>query len=90
MRLRFLRRRGPEPLVCQGFVELVTDYFEDALPARDKQRFEAHLAECPLCTEYVHQIRVTIQTLGQLPPEPPDAHTREHLLAAFRELRGQA
>ena len=88
MRLTFLRRRNADPLVCQEFVELVTDYLEGTLPASDRKRFEAHIALCDGCTAYLEQMRITIRTLGALPPEPVDAHTREHLLAAFRELRG--
>jgi anti-sigma factor RsiW len=75
-------------LVCQEFVELVTDYFEGALSWRQRRRFERHLAACDGCSAYLQQIRATVRTLGDLPPEPPDPDTRERLLAAFRELRG--
>ena len=78
----------PDPLACQEFVELVTDYFEDALPRRERRRFEKHLGACAGCNNYLQQMRVTIRSLGELPPEPPDDETREKLLAAFRELRG--
>ena len=82
-----LRRR--DPLVCQEFVELVTDYLEGALPPRDRARFESHLAGCAGCTAYFESLRLTIATLGELPPEPPpDPATRETLLRAFRDLRG--
>ena len=77
-----------DPLACQEFVELVTDYFEDALPRRDRRRFEKHLGACDGCSNYLQQMRVTVRSLGELPPEPPDEETRERLLAAFRELRG--
>jgi anti-sigma factor RsiW len=75
-------------LVCQEFVELVTDYLEDALPRRERKRMEAHLRDCDGCTAYLQQVRVMVRSLGALPPEPTDPHTRETLLAAFRELRG--
>ena len=32
---------------CKELVELVTDYFEGALPADDPAHFDAHLALCP-------------------------------------------
>ncbi len=76
------------PLVCQEFVELVTDYLEGALSRRDRRRLEKHLAACDGCTAYLESVRVTVRTLGELPAEPADPHVREHLLAAFRELRG--
>ena len=81
--------QGPDPLACQDFVELVTDYLEDALPARDRARFEAHLAHCEGCTAYFESLRLTVATLRDSPPDPPaDPHTREALLRAFRDLRG--
>ena len=79
--------RTPD-LACQEFVELVTDYLEGALPRREQRRMDKHLRLCDGCAAYLEQMRVTIETLGELPPEPVDPHTRETLLAAFRELRG--
>ena len=75
-------------LACQDFVELVTDYLEGALPRRERKRMDAHLRDCDGCTAYLQQMRVTVQTLGRLPDEPADPHTRETLLRAFRDLRG--
>lgn len=87
--MKLLRRhRHDDPLACREFVELVTDYLEGAMPANDVRRFEAHLGECGGCEAYLDQIRITVRSLSQVPPEPPDPKTRAHLLAAFRELRG--
>jgi anti-sigma factor RsiW len=74
-------------MTCQELVQVVTDYLEKALPARDRARFEAHLAECPYCEEYVAQMRRTIAALGELPPEPVDPARKEELLQAFRGWR---
>jgi anti-sigma factor RsiW len=51
-------------MTCKELVELVTDYLENALPSDDRTRFEAHLAECPWCVEYVAQIERTIAAVG--------------------------
>ena len=75
-------------LRCQAFVELVTDYLEDALPPHERARMETHLGGCDGCAVYLEQVRLTIRVLGDLPPDPPDPDTRERLLRAFRELRG--
>jgi anti-sigma factor RsiW len=84
--MRFLR---PDPLACQEFVELVTDYLEGALSRRERRAFEHHISECDGCTNYFEQMRTVIASAGELPPPAPaDPHVREHLLAAFRELRG--
>ena len=72
--MRLLPRRD---LVCQQAVELVTDYLEGALSRRDRRRFEAHLAGCPHCTEYLAQMRETIQLTGRLEPEDLTAQQRE-------------
>lgn len=82
------RFRRPVPLVCQDFVELITDYLDGALPSGDRQRFEAHLTGCHACKAYFASLRLTIDSLHALPPEPPtDPHAREVLLRAFRDLR---
>lgn len=81
---RLLRLLRPTPVVCRDAVELVTAYLEGQLSRRDRARFEAHLAKCPHCTEYVHQMRTTVVVLGQAASEAPDAETREEMMALFR------
>jgi anti-sigma factor RsiW len=87
-RLRRRRRGRLDPLVCQEFVELVTDYLEGTLPDSERRRFEAHLAECDGCSGYLEDMRRLVATLPQTPSAPPDPATRQALLAAFRDLRG--
>jgi anti-sigma factor RsiW len=82
-----MMRLRPDPLACQEFVELITDYLEGALSRRDRKRVERHLAACDGCTAYLEQMRFTIQAMAELPPVPSDEHTRQHLLQMFRELR---
>ena len=84
MRVRWWRRKGEDPLVCREFVELVTDYLEGTLPAAERDRFEAHLAECDGCSAYLEDMR----RLVGAPQRPPDPAAREVLLRAFRDLRG--
>ena len=81
-----LWRRNP-PMVCQEFVELVTDYLEDRMPARERARFEAHLAECDGCSGYLEDMRGMVATMGTV-TAPPDPETREALMRAVRDLRG--
>jgi anti-sigma factor RsiW len=84
MALRLLRRFRPTPVVCRDAVELVTAYLEDQLSRRDRARFEAHLADCPHCTEYVHQMRTTVVVLGRAATESPDPTTRDELMALYQ------
>jgi anti-sigma factor RsiW len=51
-------------LPCRELVELVTDYLEGALPHEERARFEAHIAGCDGCDEYLRQIRATIALSG--------------------------
>jgi anti-sigma factor RsiW len=78
------RRRA---LDCRRAVELVTDYLEGALSDRDRDRFEAHLADCPFCEEYLAQMRVTIGALGRIEPESLGPEVRDELVALYRRWR---
>jgi len=73
-------------LACRELVELVTDYLEDALPAAERERFEAHLAECDACDVYVEQVRATIRLLGRAAALEVRPETAA-LLAMFRDFR---
>jgi anti-sigma factor RsiW len=76
-----------EELACIELVEVVTDYLEDALPAHELRRFEAHLEECPYCIEYVEQMRQVGSALGGLTDEAIAPQARDALLEAFRGWR---
>ena len=69
---------------CRELVELVTDYLENRLSARDKARFEEHLAQCDACRTYLEQFRQTVRVLGRLPEESLSMEARDALLAAFK------
>ena len=74
-------------LTCRELVELVTDYVEGRLPDGERMLFEAHLAGCGHCVEYVAQMRRTIEVLGELSSEAIDPAHEAELLAAFRGWR---
>ena len=73
-------------LTCKEIVEIVTDYLEGALPRERRKAFEAHLAACDGCTQYVEQMRETIRLTGRLSEETLEPALRERLLDAFRGL----
>jgi anti-sigma factor RsiW len=79
-----------DDLSCRELVELVTDYFEDALTSDERTRFERHLAECDGCVNYVHQIRTTIRLTGGLREDDLAADVEASLLAAFRGWRADS
>lgn len=79
--MRLFRR---QPLACAELVELITDYLEGELPARDRKRFEAHLTGCDGCDAYLDQMRRTIETTGRLREEDIPPALEERLLVAFQ------
>lgn len=72
-------------LICREVIELLTDYVEDALPAKERRRVEAHLATCDGCTTYLEQVRKTIRLTGMLTEEQIPEEEKRRLLAAFRD-----
>jgi predicted anti-sigma-YlaC factor YlaD len=78
-----------EEMTCRELVDVITDYIEGTLPEADRARFEAHLAECPYCRNYLDQMGETIRTLGALREESLSPQTRESLVEAFRDWRAE-
>jgi anti-sigma factor RsiW len=76
-----------EEMSCRELVEVITDYLDGTMAAEDRARFDAHLAECPYCVNYLDQMRETIASLGELSEEALSPETRAELLAAFRGWR---
>lgn len=74
-------------LTCQEVVELVSDYLEGTLDTGQRARFEAHLAGCRGCTNYLEQMRRTIQMVGRLTEESLSPPVRDELLALFRDWK---
>ena len=76
-----------QPLTCKELVEIITDYLENRLSASERVRFEAHLAGCTGCTNYVNQMRRTITMLGGLKEEDLPPQTQQDLLTIFQNWK---
>jgi anti-sigma factor RsiW len=81
--LRWLRRRR-DALVCRDAVALMAAYLDGVLPPEDGARLEAHLAGCPHCSEYLAQIRATIEALGRVEPDDLPDETVDELVSLYR------
>ena len=79
-----------EELSCIELVELVTDYFDDALPRELRERFDRHIAHCKGCQTYLAQMRATIRATGELTPDSLSPEAERALLEAFRGWRQTA
>jgi len=75
-------------MTCQELVELITDYFDGALPESERAAFEAHVALCPGCATYLQQMRATIRTAhdARALEQRPEVAS---LLAEFRGWRSR-
>lgn len=82
--MRFGRRRE---IACRQAVDLMTDYLEGTLSARDRSRFEAHLSDCPHCLEYLAQMRATIELVGRVEPDDLEPDMLEELVGLYRRWR---
>lgn len=77
-------RRRRRALVCRDAVALMSAYVDGMLTRADQERLERHLADCPLCTRYLEQLRATVEALGQVSaPEVPEAVVDE-LVALYQ------
>jgi anti-sigma factor RsiW len=77
-------------LPCNLFVELVTDYLDDALPADQRELVDEHLAICVGCATVLDQWRTVIALTGRLAEDEVDRvdpGVRRSLVDAFQRLR---
>ena len=80
-------RRRRRALVCRDAVALMTAYLDGELGQRDRARLEAHLADCPHCSEYLAQLRVTIDALGRVDLDGLPEETVDGLVDLYRSWR---
>lgn len=74
-------------LSCRELTDLVDEYIDGRLGIWDRLRFQFHIRMCPICHDYIEQVRMTRSALGRLPePEMPEEVQRE-MLAHFRSWR---
>ena len=76
-------------LTCKELIEFLADYVEGELAADERTRFDAHLAVCPHCVDYLHGYRESVR-LGQAAfaegsiPDAVPAELVDAILAARR------
>ena len=77
----------PEDITCREIVELVTDYVEGALGPEEREAVEMHLNLCDGCTDYLRQLRMSIELTGMLPEDAISPELEDELCAAFRSFK---
>ena len=74
-------------LTCKELVEIVTEYLEGGLTYAERERFEEHVVVCVGCSNYLDQIRMTIELAGRVTVDDLTEETNTELLAAFRDWK---
>ena len=74
-----------EHLTCREFVEVLTDYLENALDPSERADVERHIVICRGCSNYVEQMRSTLDLLGRIAADDPADVQRETLVSMLRE-----
>jgi anti-sigma factor RsiW len=74
-------------LTCREFAQIVDDYLEGALPARERLRCEQHVIVCSGCARYFDQARATIRLTATLAVDELGEARRSKLLAAIAARR---
>jgi len=72
-------------LQCREVVDVLTDYFEGVLPVERRVVLEQHLLFCAGCTEYVDQLRTSIELTGRLQEADVPAPVMARLTSMFTE-----
>lgn len=82
-----MSEHGAVHVSCREVVALVADYFDDVLDDDSRSLFEEHLNFCEGCVSYLHQLRTTIDAMGQLREEDVSDEATRRLLTALRDWR---
>jgi anti-sigma factor RsiW len=68
----------------------MTAYLDGELSQRDRDRLEGHLAECPHCSEYLAQLRATIDALGHAHVDELSDNAVDELVTLYRRWSADA
>ncbi|MBX7213692.1 MAG: zf-HC2 domain-containing protein [Thermoflexales bacterium] len=80
-----------DPLCCTECAQAVTDYLEGVIDDAGRARFDAHLAACEPCRNFVAQMRTTRDVTRCLcEGDCVDDTTREALVHLFRSWKESA
>ena len=76
-------------LTCVEMTELITDYLEGSMGLEQRLAFQKHVGLCRHCREYLHQMKLTVDTLGAMPADPVPAPVMDELLSRFRHWKAR-
>lgn len=74
-------------LSCREIIDFVMAYLDGELPERERAIFDAHLAICPDCVNYVNSYKTTIALAKQSQPPTEAAPIPDDLVRAILAAR---
>jgi len=48
-------------LTCRELIDFIVDYLDGTLTSDERADFDAHLAVCPHCVDYLDEYRATVE-----------------------------
>lgn len=72
---------------CTQFVELITEYLDDALAPSDRVAFEQHGRDCPGCRAYLQHFRLMLEAMSATAPAAVEPSNLDDLLRAYLDLK---
>jgi anti-sigma factor RsiW len=75
---------------CQEFLERLSRYLDDELPATDRQTIERHLRDCPCCEDVLDSLRQTVALCHDAGRPDLPADVRQRARARVTELLRRA
>lgn len=88
--MSFWRRLLLRRVACREAVALMSEYLDGTLTGSARERLERHLATCAHCTEYLSQLRMTIEALGHADPDALDDEALDELVGLYRRWRAES
>jgi len=76
-------------VTCREFVEILTDDLEGVLEAGEAAEIERHIVICRGCSNYLEQMRSTIDLLGRIAADQPGEAPTGAALAIFRAWKAE-
>ncbi len=76
---------------CREVIDLLTEYLEGGLAAEGRRAFDAHMALCPACLEFLESVRKTRAAVSELRSSDLPAEMHRNLRDFLkRNLRAKA
>ena len=81
--MMMLIRRDPDP-DCEQVQKMSSDFIDDELGGKAKQKVVAHLEWCAPCTAFINTLRATVGLLRSTPREAPPIDFKERVRYSIR------